>query len=779
MLERPEAEDDVEIEFDSDTMEPIVDEEEPPVDMSFGANLADFLDDSLCNQIGSERQEQLVALKGARENWERGIERGIQWLGLSTNPAGQGDDNLCNAVHPLLMENIVKFQAKAIQELWPAKGPVRTKVKGYVNPDREKAAARVRNYMNYQLTERIPGFYADLERNLFRVGFMGIGIRKSGWNGGNGEEGAPDPTIVFAENFYVDPAVSHLRQAEEHIEVIEMSCRIMDSYLRDNKFRPAGEGDDPEIELNPSEIAEAIASAQGFDTIPQRMGYRVGESHVYLDLCGDDPLLPEGGFAPYIVHFNVDTGGVYAIRRNWREGDPAMNKKEWYTVDSLIPGFGFYPFGFVHLIGDLAASSSATLRALVDSGSFNNWQGGFKSKDAKFSNSDSPLDFGEFRDVDLSPEDLQRAFLPLPAKEPSQVLFMLLEYMVKAGQKFADTTDEVVANGTNYGPAATTLALLEASGRFYSSIHKRLHQSQHEFFRLLGELNRDNLPTVVKFVVGSENEVVHATDFDPNIVDVIPASDPNALSETQRVAKAQIELEMAARFPQQHDMSEALRRFYLAMGTDDLDKLMPNKEAMGLSADPLTEIQAAMAGKPIKAQLGQDHQSHIAVKQAFLASPQMQGVNDSMVATGLALINANMNEHRVLMFAAQIMQAAQQMGLPPQAEQVQGAIAAKMLEVSAASGPGLQPSTEQQMIDLNKQELAVAQKRLDSQDARENAKIAQKDRELDLKAIQIMNDTRNDEANRSMDAAFKLLDKSTQDADTALNALSSRVPQPQ
>ena len=328
---------------------------------------------------------------------------------------------------------------------------------------RENTAQRVRTYMNYQLTEQIPGFYNDLERNLFRVGFMGTGIRKAGWNASTA---APDPTIVYAENFYIDPSVSHLKDAEEYIEVMELSTRKMDNLIASDTFREFTENDAEET-LDTNEITEAIASAQGFDMSLERKGFTVGESHCYLDLNGDDPLLPEGGSAPYIVHFNVKTGNVYSIRRNWREEDQAMTKRLWYTIDQFIPAFGIYSLGYVHLIGDLAASTSAALRALVDSGQYANWTAGFKSQDAKFAESDTPLGFGEFRDVNLSPEELQKAFLPLPTKEPSQTLFGLMKYMVESGQKFADSADEVVANSTNYGPAATTLALLEDFSFFF------------------------------------------------------------------------------------------------------------------------------------------------------------------------------------------------------------------------------------------------------------------------------------------------------------------------
>jgi len=776
MSENLDTTPDMEFEFSEETLELDAPEEIVEVDMSFGANLALAIEDTILTDIGSARQDALQNIKNSRQQWEEKIKQGIKYLGLNTDGEGNVDvEGACTAVHPLLIENVVKFQAKAIQELWPAKGPVRTKVRGYVDVAREQVAQRVRTFMNYQLTEQVPSFYNDLERNLFRVGFMGTGIRKAGWNGATV---MPDPTIIYAENFYVEPSVTHLKDAEEYIEVMELSPRKMDNLILSGTFREAAENDSEEV-LDTNEITEAIANAQGFDMSLERKGFSVGESHCYLDLDGADHLLPEGGMAPYIVHFNTKTGNVYSIRRNWREGDEAMTKRLWYTIDQFIPAFGIYGLGYVHLIGDLAAASSAALRALVDSGQYANWTAGFKSQDAKFSDSDTPLGFGEFRDVNLSPEELQKAFLPLPSKEPNQTLFTLLKYMVESGQKFADSADEVVANSTNYGPAATTLALLEASQRFYSSIHKRLHQSQGEFLKLIGELNYENLPDTVNFVVGAENQYVQRNDFNPQIVDVLPASDPNALTESQRVAKAQIELNVAKEFPQFHDMREALRRYYTALGVEGIDKLMTNPEAQAVSADPLTEIQVAMSGKPIKAQLGQNHAAHIAVKTAFLQAPQMQGANDPTIALGQQVLSANIAEHKVLMFIAQAMQLAQQMGMPIQDENVQAQIATQLIQISNESNPQAQQANiEQQMLQLQAAEVQMAGQRIQSQDVREAAKIAQKNRELDLKETDMLLKAQNSQKRNQIDASAKILDNSAKLADIQAQRLAERANAP-
>ena len=351
--------------------------------------------------------------------------------------------------------------------------------------------------------------------------------------------------------------------------------------------------------------------------------------------------------------------------------------------------------------------------------------------------------------------------------------------MVESGQKFADSADEVVANSTNYGPAATTLALLEASQRFYSSIHKRLHQSQGEFLKLIGELNFENLPDTINFVVGAENQYVQRNDFNPQIVDIVPASDPNALTESQRVAKAQIELNTAQQFPQFHDMREALRRYYAALGVESVDKLLTNPEAQTISADPLTEVQAAMSGKPIKAVLGQNHTAHIAVKTAFLQAPQMQGANDSTVAVGQQLLVSNISEHKVLMFIAQAIQLAQQMGMPIQDENVQAQIATQLVQISAASSPQAQQANiEQQMLQLQAAELEMAGQRIQSQDVREAAKIAQKNRELDLKETDMLLKAQNQQKQTQITATGKILDNSAKLADIQAQRLAERANTP-
>lgn len=763
-------EDEVEIDItdDDETLDVVIDE----ATGDFGDNLADSIADDVLLDIGTERLEVLQNLKNGREEWETRIKQGIRWLGITSDEqTNEALEDACTAVHPLLMENVVKFQAKAIQELWPAAGPVKTKIRGYIDEARELQAGRVRNYMNYQLMEQIDGVYADLERNLFRVGFMGTGLRKVQWNP---DTNAPDPAIVYVENFYVDPAVTHLKHADEHIELMELSPRKMENLVAAGQFRQYDD-DQYDERIQSNEITQALNEAQGFSVQVENKGMLLGESHCFIDLEGDDPLLPEGGRAPYVVHFNATTGRVYAIRRNWTESDPKRQKRLCYTADIFIPAFGFYGLGFVHLIGDLAAGSTVALRALVDAGQLSNMPSGYKSQDAKIANSDISIKFGEFRDVALAPEELAKAFFPLPVKEPSRVLFELLQYMVAAGQKFADTTDQVVAQSTNYGPAATTLALLEASQRFYSSIHKRLHQSQHEFFRLIGRLNYENLPDHVNFVLDARNAMVGREDFNPEIVDIIPASDPNALSESQRVAKAQIELDIAARFPQMHDLREALRRFYVSMGTENVQKLLPDPETSALTADPLSELQAAMKGRPIKAQMGQNHLAHIAVKEAFLQSPQMQGTNDPTVAVGMELLKSNIAEHKTLLFVAQVMQQAQQMGVPAQSEEVQAQIAQQMVAMSAAQNGGPPgPSVEERMLELNAQELQIAKMRIDSQDARESAKIAQKNVELELKKLQLMRDAGMGEAKLKSANAGKLLDIATKLAQIEQKALAEQ-----
>lgn len=728
-----------------------------PPQQAFEDNLASQLPDFLLTEIGMERLDYLRTLRESRSKWEKEIQSGMRLLGLFGDDPGDTRRG-CTATHPLLLETVIKFQSKAIQELWPARGPVRTKVKGFVDEERLRVAQRVERHMNWQLTEQVPGFYNQLERNLFRVGFLGTGIRKVGWNA---NAMVPDPSIVCVENFFVDPAISHLKYAEEYIELMELTKRQFDNLCRSGTFYCA---DEEEIEslLPVNDITEAIQKAQGFEHFYDRRGFLVGEAHCYLDLQGYDSFAPDNGRkVPYVVHFNTLTGKVYSVRRNWTPGDQTFEKRLWYVVDTLIPAFGFYGLGFLHLLGGLTAAATAAMRQLVDAGEIANMPSGFKTKDARIVDGDRPLEFGEWRDVEMAAEDLAKAFFPLPAKEPSPTLYNLMDYMVKAGQRFADTTDMIVNNAANYGPVATTLALLEESQKFYSALHKRLHQSQHEFLNLLGRLNFENLPPVVNFVAGGDNSFVRNVDYNPDVVDVVPASDPNSRTESQRLARAQLELETAARFPQVHDVREAIRRFYLAAGADNIEKLLPDPEAEAVSADPLTEIQVAMKGKPIKAVVGQPHQEHIAVKMAFLMQPQMQGVNDPTVAVGIELLKANIAEHKTLMFVSQVIAAAQQMGLPPNDPKVQAQVAQFLLEQSAAAGGPPQPSIEERMLQLNAAELELANKRIDAQNVREAAKIAAKNKELALKELALMAELKEKEDKSRLQTAKVILDAAT------------------
>lgn len=767
------------LEVEVEGEEPLeVEIEIPPAALDqFDVNLAEHLSEETLLEIGSERKDTYTNLRDMREDWQDTIVKGVKLLGLSIDDEDIPVEGGCSAVHPLVLENAIKFEAKAIQELWPARGPVKTNILGKVSPEAEQQASRVRKFMNFQLCHQIPGFYGDTERNLLRLAFVGTGVRKTGWNKVSNRL---DPSVVYIENFFVDPAVTHLSQAEEYTQLMPLSERVMQNYQLDGQFREIEDDEAEDFEDN--KVTEALNKAQGFDSEKVKRGFLVGEAHCYLDLKGKDPLVEEGRQAPYIVHFNVNSGVIYSIRRNWRPDDSAKTRRQWYSVDYFVPGInGFYGFGLFHLIGDLANAATATMRALIDAGQFANFPAGFKSKSAKLTDKDARFRMGEFKDVNLTPEELAKAFFPLPFKEPSQTLFQLLEFIVNAGQKFADTTDQVISESTNYGPVATTLALIEESQKFYSSLHKRLHASQGEFFKLLAQLNYDNLSERVDYSLEEQSEFVLREDFNPETVDVIPASDPNSMSSAQRVAIAQILLETAAKFPQLHDLREALKRFYGALGTDDVDKLMPPPEEP-FSGDPLSEIQAAMGGKPIAAQIGQHHDAHIFVKEAFLNMPNMQGgLQDPSLAGGIQLLSANVKEHKVLMFIEPVMAMMQQMGEVPQemVEQAQAQAAQLVLQLALEQSGQPPANIEERMLALNEKELELAAARIASQDAREMAKIAQKDEELALKKLTLAKDIAEGQQELQLDVVDKKLKKEDQEADKALRFLEIQAKKSQ
>ena len=609
-------------------------------------NLAEFIDDEDLVEIGSIVIEQFTADRDSREEWESTFERGFDLLGLKLEEASEPFEGACQAVSPLIIESAVKFQSKATIELFPAMGPVKTQIVGNVNPEKEQQANRVQNYMNYQLTEQMPEFFDEFERMLFHLPLVGSAFKKIYYDAAKER---PCSEFVPVDQFYASYYASDLRSADRYTHIIYRSPNDLRREMAAGMYQ--------EIQLEDASVPEATAIADKINTImgvspssdhdPQ---YVLLEQHCYIDL--PEPFESDNGVArPYIVTVEEESQKVLSIRRNWAEGDPTYSKLMYFSHYKFVPGFGFYGLGLIHLLGNLTMSATAALRSLVDSGQFANLPGGFKARGVRTVGGNDPIAPGEFREIDATGMDLNKAIVHLPYREPSQTLYKLLETMTEMGHKFADTTEQVVNDSTNYGPVGTTLALLEASAKFFSAIHKRLHHSQKEELRILSRINKDFLPDEYPYELPGISSTIKKTDFDGRI-DVIPVSDPNTPSSSHRLAMAQMTLQLSQQAPPgMYDIRQVHMSVLHAANIQNPQRfIIPEQEPK--PQDPITDIKTVVNNKPIKAFPAQDHKAHIAIKEAFIQDP-MLGQSEPMKNV-VPVLEANIREHMIMQYEEQI-----------------------------------------------------------------------------------------------------------------------------
>lgn len=695
--------------------------EQSAVQAPFDGNLVEQLSDEVLSRLATIVKEAFDADKSSREKWEQTISAGLELLGTELLEKNK-EDWECDVVHPLIIENACKFQAKCIQELWPAAGPVKTVIIGQETPEKLAKATRVKKYMNWQVEEQMEEFYDDTEKLLLNTALFGTGIRKFYYDG---MLARPIGEMTPITKFFVNYAAPDIRRANRTTEVIDFTPNDFNKLLSSGFYMLDGEYQPTAFEID--ELEKKIAEVIGVDYVQDHNeGHRVYEQHVYLDI-EEDPFRPEWGTAPYIITYHEASSKIIGIRRNWKEGDPLYRKLAWYVCRNFVPGmFGPYGLGLIHLLGQITQTASFSLRSLIDAGRFANLQAGFKDKRVKIAGSKDPLAPGEFRDVEVGQMlTLKDGLMPAPFKEPSQTLFQLTQYIVGAGQKFADSQDQVVSDSTNYGPVGTTMALLEASTRFYSSIHKRMHRAQKEEFRILSRLNSEHLPSQLSVPVNGEMLKIGFMDFQGEI-DVIPVSDPNTPSQAQRAALSQAILSVASQNPSIHDMREVFRKFYTTLGVEDVDKLVPPPNEPQ-PKEPLEDILAAMQGQPIKAFPGQDHEAHMEVKDAFVKMPENQ--NPTMQPFVAAIV-ANIREHLALRFGELLMALHQQ-----NPQMAQGMLANQVLQFSLAEARSRanQKLLMDPMFQLEAKQVEQADNKLKKDLLVESAKAQLKSRELDIK----------------------------------------------
>ena len=693
-------------------------------------DLTDTLEDEDKEIIAADVVDNYTSDKDSRAEWEAMFEKGFDLLGLKIQESSEPFEGACTAVHPMLIESAVKFQSKAIQELFPPSGPVKAQIIGKSTPEREDQANRVQEFMNYQTTDQMPEYFDEMERMLFHLPLIGSAFKKVYYDANLKR---PVSEFVPIDQFYVSYYASNLRKADRYTHVIYRSPVDLAKDMSTGIYR--------DVELPEATNPQPTSFSEKMDTIiglsptgtndPQ---YTLLEQHCYLEIEEDYAL-------PYIVTVEEKSQQILSIRRNYKKDDKNQEKVSHFVHYRFVPGFSFYGFGLMHFLGNLTMTATAAMRSLVDAGQFANLPGGFKAKGVRIVGDNDPISPGEFKEVEATGQDLNKAIVSLPYKEPSSTLFNMLGFITQAGQKFADSTEQIVSDAASYGPVGTTMALLEASSKFFSAIHKRLHKSQRDEFKILAQINYDYLPSEYPYEVPFADKNVLKQDFDGRI-DVLPVSDPNIPSNAHRMMISQMALQMAQQSPPGMFNLEALNRTILnAANLPNIEEILPpKKEPQKL--DPVSDIMAATKGIPIAAFPGQNHDSHIQVKMMYLQDPQ-NGANPIM-ARLKPILEANIQEHSVLKYQEQMngMARATMEQLPPDQQQnpqvAEMAMATAAQQVLNANQMGQAQSPEQQMVALETAKVELEKQKLQSTMAKFSADSALDAQKLELEEAKLM-----------------------------------------
>ena len=609
------------------------------------ANLAEFLPDEVLDELGSDLTGKYQDYNASRKDWEQSYTKGLDLLGFKYDMRTEPFQGASGATHPVLAEAVTQFQALAYKELLPANGPVRTQVVGAPSQEKAQQAERVKDYMNYELMEKMSDYEPDFDSMLFYLPLAGSAFKKVYYD--ELEQRAMSK-FVPADDLIVPYSATSLEDAEAVIHRVKMSKndlrkqQIGGFYLDIELGTPGYEEND--VEKKERELEGQRKSKD--DDI-----YTLLECHVNLDLEGfehtDQNGEPSGIKIPYIVTVELATRKVLSIRRNYEIGDPNKNKIDYFVHFKFLPGLGFYGFGLIHMIGGLSRTATAALRQLLDAGTLSNLPAGFKMRGIRIRDDAQSIQPGEFRDVDAPGGNLKDSFMMLPFKEPSATLLNLMGIVVQAGQRFASIADLQVGDGNQQAAVGTTVALLERGSRTMSAIHKRIYSSLKKEFKLLARVFKLYLPPEYPYDVVGGQRMIKQQDFDDR-VDIVPVADPNIFSQTQRISLAQTELQLATSNPQMHNMYNAYRNMYEALGVKDIDQLLVKPQPPA-PLDPSLENIMALSGKPFQAFPGQDHRAHITSHLNFMATNIAR--NNPMV---MAAMEKNIFEHISLMAQEQI-----------------------------------------------------------------------------------------------------------------------------
>jgi len=614
------------------------------------ANLAEYIDDGELQGIATDLVGQYKSDKESRSDWERTYIEGLDLLGLKHEDRTTPWDGACGVFHPLLTEAVIRFQSQSIQELFPAAGPAKTSVVGVVTDEKQDQAQRVQDYLNYLLTERMTEYRTETERLLFSLPLAGSAFRKIYYDPNMSR---PCSMFVPAEDFVVSYGASDLQTCERATHVMRRSAnevrklQVAGFYSDVDLPAPSPDYDDIEKKYN-----ELTGDSANYD-----LDYRhvLLEMNVHLDLPGFEDTVKgqqTGIMLPYVVTIDLSSRTILSIRRNWYESDEQKMARQHFVHYQYMPGLGFYGFGLLHMIGGLAKSATSLLRQLVDAGTLANLPGGLKARGLRIKGDDTPIMPGEFRDVDVPGGSIGENISFLPYKEPSTVLYQLMGDIVEEGRRFASAADVKASDMNAEAPVGTTLAILERSMKVMSAVQARLHASMRSELRLLSNVVRDFGPETYPY--DENKEPLVASDFDER-VDIIPVSDPNAGTMAQRIMQYQAALQLAQQAPQMYDMPQLHRQMLEILNIRDAEKLVPVDDDM-TPVDPITENMNIINGKPVKAFVYQDHESHIMAHKAMLEDPKVmelmsQSPNAESAAAEMA---AHIQEHLAFMYRIQI-----------------------------------------------------------------------------------------------------------------------------
>ena len=692
--------------------------------MDFGSNLAEFMSDDDMNVIANELIGKFDEDKSSRKDWEETYTKGLDLLGFKYEERSQPFQGASGVTHPVLAEAVTQFQAQAYRELLPAGGPVRTQIVGKDNLLKQQQAERVSDFMNYQIMHVMEEYDPELDQMLFHLPLAGSAFKKVYFDNNLGRavsKFVPADDIVVpytATDLQTSERVTHvIRRSENEIKKMQVT-----GMYRDVSLSVSTEEDRV---LNKEREISGVEKSDYADDM-----YTLLEIHCNLDLPGFEDQ--SGVKLPYIVTVDEGSGKVLSIYRNYRENDPLYRKDQYFVHFKFLPGLGFYGFGLVHMLGGLSRTATAALRQLIDAGTLSNLPAGFKARGLRIRDDDNPLQPGEFRDVDAPSGDLRAGLLPLPYKEPSQTLYALLGFVVQTATRFATVADQKI--GENLGanaPVGTTMAMMERGTKVMSAIHKRLHYGQKVEFTLLAQIFAEFLPTMYPYEVEGGPPQIKQQDFDGK-VDVLPVSDPNIFSVSQRVVLAQTQLQLAQSNPQAHNVYEAYRRMYAALGVTDISAILPPPPAPA-PVDPGMENATALKQQQLKAFPQQNHDAHINAHRGFMSSilvknnPVVMAILQSHISEHIALQARELIQQKFMEQMQQLQQAIQQVQSQEQEQELQMQIQQIQLQMEGEIAQAINEMTTQM----------ITEEQESMENDQEDPLIRLKEQEIQLRAMEM------------------------------------------